>query len=177
VPAMVHELLTLSRRKLIFQHISKYPGTYLREMEKTLSLSLGDLQYHLLQLEKANLISSHDDGRRKRYFVKEEVNYCDREILSFVKIRTTRHLIIFLLLHPDASFKEILAEFRYTQGALSFHLKKLLRANIITKSKREKETTYRINDDTAVSHVLITYQSGIVDETVSGFLDIWTKIS
>jgi len=174
---MVHELLTLSRRKMIFQHISKYPGTYLREIEKTLSLSLGDLQYHLQQLEKANLISSYDDGRRKRYFVKEEVSYLDREILSFVKLRTSRHIIIFLLLHPDASFKEILAEFRFTQGALSFHLKKLLHANIITKSKREKETIYRISDETMVNHVLLTYRSSIVDETVSGFLDIWTKIS
>jgi predicted transcriptional regulator len=176
VPAMDHELLTLSRRKMIFQQISKYPGTYLREMEKTLSLSLGDLQYHLQQLEKANLISSHDDGRRKRYFVKAEVNYFDREVLSFVKIRTSRNIIIFLLLHPDSSFKETLGQFHFTKGALSFHLKKLLHANIITKTKREKETIYRIKDENAISQVLITYQSGIIDETVSGFIDVWTKI-
>ena len=173
---MDHELLTLSRRKMIFQQISKYPGTYLREMEKTLSLSLGDLQYHLQQLEKANLISSHDDGRRKRYFIKAEVNYFDREIISFVKIRTSRNIIIFLLLHPDSSFKEVLAQFHFTKGALSFHLKKMLHADIITKSKREKETIYRIKDENAISHVLITYQSGIIDETVSGFIDIWTKM-
>jgi predicted transcriptional regulator len=145
-------------------------------MEKALSLSLGDLQYHLQQLEKANLISSHDDGRRKRYFVKAEVNYFDREVLSFVKIRTSRNIIIFLLLHPDSSFKEILGQFHFTKGALSFHLKKLLHANIITKTKREKETIYRIKDENAISQVLITYQSGIVDETVSGFIDVWTKI-
>jgi predicted transcriptional regulator len=173
---MDHELLTLTRRKMIFQQISKYPGTYLREMEKALSLSLGDLQYHLQQLEKADLISSHDDGRRKRYFVKAEVNYLDREILSFVKLRTTRTIIIFLLLHPDARFKEILAEFHFTKGALSFHLKKMLQANIIVKSKQENETIYRIRDEDAVGHVLITYQAGIIDETVSGFIDTWTKI-
>ncbi|HWR62807.1 MAG TPA: hypothetical protein VN365_00200, partial [Candidatus Thermoplasmatota archaeon] len=86
-------------------------------MEKTLSLSLGDLQYHLQQLEKAELISSHDDGRRKRYYVKTEVNIFDREILSFVKMRTPRRIIIFLLLHPESSFKELLAEFHFTKGA------------------------------------------------------------
>ena len=174
---MDHELLTLSRRKLIFQQISKNPGTYLREMEKALSLSLGDLQYHLQQLEKANLISAHDDGRRKRYFVKEEVSYPDRQIISFVKIRTSRDIIIFLLLHPDSSYKEILAEFRFTKGALSFHLKRMLLAQIIEKSKRETESIYRIKDMDLVSRVLITYQAGIIDETVSGFIDIWTKLS
>lgn len=174
---MEHELLNLSRRKQIFTHISRNPGTYIREMEQALSLSLGDLQYHLQQLEKADLISSHDDGRRKRYFIKNEVKYIDREILSFIQMRTPRKIILFLLLHPQSSFKEILAEFNFTKGALSFHLKKLLHADIITMSKREKETIYQIKDEDGISQVLITYRSGILDDAVSGFIDIWTKIS
>src|SRR5512137_2340650 len=141
---MEHELLNLSRRKMIFHQISQYPGTYIREMEKELSLTMGDLQYHLQQLEKSDLISSYDDGRRKRYFVKNEVNYCDREILSFIKMRTPRRITIFLLLHPESSFKEILAEFPFTKGALSFHLKRLIKVNIVISIKKEKEMIYRI---------------------------------
>ena len=173
---MEHELLNLSRRKMIFHQISQYPGTYIREMEKALLLSLGDLQYHLQQLEKADLITSHDDGRRKRYFVKNEVNYFDREILSFIKMRTPRRIIIFILLHPEASFKEILAEFHFTKGALSFHLKKLIKANIVINIKREKEMTYRITDENRISQILIVYQPGILDEALNGFIDIWSKL-
>ncbi|MCJ7571082.1 MAG: ArsR family transcriptional regulator [Candidatus Thermoplasmatota archaeon] len=173
---MDHEMLNLSRRKMIFNQISKYPGTYIREMEKALSLSIGDLQYHLQQLEKADLISSHDDGRRKRYFIKNEVNYFDREILSFIKMRTPRRIIIFLMIHPESSFKEILAEFNFTKGALSFHLKKLIKANIVINTKREKEMIYRIKDENKISQILITYQSGILDEALNGFIDIWTKL-
>jgi len=173
---MDHELLNLSRRKMIFHQISKYPGTYIREMEKTLSLTMGDLQYHLQQLEKADLISSHDDGRRKRYFVKNEVNYFDREILSFIKMRTPRRIIIFLLLHPESSFKETLAQFHFTKGALSFHLTKLIKANIVINIKREKEMIYRIKDENRISQILIAYQSGILDEALNGFIDLWTKL-
>ncbi len=173
---MEHDLLNLSRRKMIFHHISQYPGTYIREMEKTLSLTMGDLQYHLQQLEKADLISSLDDGRRKRYFVKNEVNYFDREILSFIKMRTPRRIIIFLLLHPESSFKEILAEIHFTKGALSFHLKKLIKADIVTHTKREKEMIYRIKDENRISQILITYQSGILDEALNGFIDLWTEL-
>jgi predicted transcriptional regulator len=176
VSGMDHELLNLSRRKMIFHQISQYPGTYIREMEKTLSLTLGDLQYHLQQLEKADLISSHDDGRRKRYFVKTEVNFFDREILSFIKMRTPRRIIIFLLLHPESSFKEVLAEFHFTKGALSFHLKKLIKANIVINTKREKEMMYRIKDENRISQILIAYQSGILDEALNGFIDLWTKL-
>ncbi len=173
---MDHDLLNLSRRKMIFHQISKYPGTYIREMEKTLSLTLGDLQYHLQQLEKADLISSLDDGRRKRYFVKTEVNVFDREVLSFITMRTPRRIIIFLLLHPESSFKEILAEIHFTKGALSFHLKKLIKANIVINTKRETEMIYKIKDENRISQVLITYHSGILDDALNGFIDLWTKL-
>ena len=172
---MDHEALGLARRRMIFNYLSKHPGTYLREMEQSLSLSVGDLQYHLQQLEKAELISSQDDGRRKHYFAKE-VSIPDREVLSVIQLRTPRRIIVFLLLHPDASFKEILAEFPFTKGALSFHLKRLIKAGLITSLRREKELTYRVKDNLHVSQILVTYQSGFLDEVVDGFVNLWTKL-
>jgi len=161
---------------MIFQHISKHPGTYIREMEKSLSLALGNLQYHLQQLEKAGLISSHDDGRRRRYFVNKEVDPLDKEAISFIKMRTSRRIIIFLLLHPESSFKEILSEFSFTKGALSFHMKKLVKANIVINAKRERETIYKIRDEEGISRVLITYRSGIFDDALNEFIDLWIKL-
>jgi predicted transcriptional regulator len=173
---MKEDLLALSRRRMIFEYISKSPGTYLREMKKALSLSIGDLQYHLRQLEKGNLISSHKEGRRKRYFVKDEVNLIDREILSLIKMETPRRIVIFLLLNPGATFKEILAEFNFTKGALSFHLKRLLKANVLVRRKKEKENIYKVRDEERIGQILITYRSSILDGALDGFIDIWTKI-
>ena len=67
--------MALSRRRTIYEYILKFPGTYIREMERALSLSLGDLQYHLHQLEKGGIISPHEEGKRKRYFVNNVVKY------------------------------------------------------------------------------------------------------
>jgi predicted transcriptional regulator len=172
---MDHEALNLSRRKQIFTHIDSYPGTYLREMEKALSLSIGDLQYHLQQLEKAELISALGDGRRKRYFTKE-VCIPDREVLSVIQLRTPRHIVLFLLDHPDARFQEILAEFKFSKGTLSFHMKKLTKADIVLNARRENEVCYRIKDELRMRQVLMTYHAGFLDEAVNGFVDLWTKI-
>jgi predicted transcriptional regulator len=172
---MDHDALNLTRRKVIFTHISQYPGAYLREMEKSLSLSIGDLQYHLQQLEKAELITAHDDGRRLRYFAKD-VSIPDREILSIIQLQTPRRIVVFLLNHPDSTFKEILSEFRFTKGALSFHLKKLKQAEVITSIKQEKEQRYRVNDELRINQILVTYHSGLLDQAVNGFVDFWTKI-
>jgi predicted transcriptional regulator len=173
---MDEDILALSRRRTIFTHISKNPGTYLREMERELSLSVGDLQYHLYQLEKAGLISPHEEGREKRYFVKEEVAPMDRKVLSIIKMKTPRRIVIFLMLNPDSSFREILAEFKFTKGALSFHLKRLIKAEIVVKGKRENESIYRVTDEERIGQVLITYKSSIIDEALDGFIDVWTKI-
>jgi predicted transcriptional regulator len=173
---MDEDLLALSRRRTIFEHISKFPGTYLREMEKQLSLSIGDLQSHLHQLEKASLISSHEEGRYKRYFVNAEVSYVDREILSLVRMKTPRRIVMFLLLNPESCFTEILAEFNFTKGALSFHLKRLLRAHILIKGRKDKKNIYKVADGERMSQILITYKSSMMDETLDGFIDMWTKI-
>jgi predicted transcriptional regulator len=169
------EALGLSRRREIYTYISQHPGTYLREMEKTLSLSVGDLQYHLSQLEKAGLISFQDDGRYKHYFVKD-VGVPDREVLSVIKLRTPRRIVVYLLLHPGSSFKEVLAQFPFTKGALSFHLKKLIKTGVITSARREKELVYKVRDELHVSQILVTYQAGFLDEAVDGFVDLWTKL-
>lgn len=168
--------LALSRRRKIFEHISEHPGTYLREMERNLELSVGDLQYHLQQLEKSELISAHDDGKRKGYFVNKDVQFIDRAMLSVLKLKTPRRIVTFLLLNPNSSFKEILAEFTFTKGALSFHLKRLTKAGMLQKSKLENQNIYSIIDEERVSQMLITYSSGIMDEALDGFIDVWTKI-
>lgn len=173
---MDEDILALSRRRTIFDYISKYPGAYLREMEKKLSLSVGDLQYHLHQLEKAGVISPYTEGKRKRYFVNDEVKLLDRKILSVIRMKTPRRIVLFVLLHPDSGFKEILAEFNFTKGALSFHLKRLQKAGILNKVKRENKTIYNIQDAERISQILIAYKSSIMDEVLDGFIDVWTKI-
>lgn len=169
------EALNLSRRRLIYSHICSYPGSYLREMEKALALSVGDLQYHLQQLEKAELITTHDDGRRKRYFSRD-VCIPDRQVLSVIQLRTPRSIVLFLLDHPDARFRDILSEFKFTKGALSFQLKRLAQAEIISTTKMENESTYHVKNEDHVRQVLITYHAGLLDEAVSGFVDVWSQI-
>ena len=83
---------------------------------------------------------------------------------------------MFLLLNPYSSFKQILSNFNFTKGALSFHLKRLSNADIIINSKREKETIYKIKDENRIGQLLVTYQSGILDEALNGFVDLWTKL-
>ena len=173
---MDEDLLALKSRRRIFEHVSGNPGTYLREMETSLGFSVGDLQYHLGQLEKASIIYGHDDGRRKGYFVASEIPYFDRQAISIIRMRTPRRIILFLLMHPDASFREILAEFKFTKGALSFHLKRLTASEMVLKGKKERESIFRLADPDRVKSLLITYRAGIADEMLDSVVDVLVRI-
>lgn len=168
--------MALSRRREIYDYILKSPGTYIREMERALSLPMGDLQYHLHKLEEGGIVSSQKEGKRKRFFVNHIVRYQDREIISVLRLKTPRRIVLFLLSSPNSTFKEILSRFSFTKGALSFHLKKLSKAGILQKNKRESESIYSIVDENRISGILIKYKSSILDETMDSVIDVWTKI-
>jgi predicted transcriptional regulator len=173
---MEEDLLALNSRRRIFEQVSRNPGTYLREMETTLDVSVGDLQYHLGQLERAGLIYAHDDGRRKGYFVANEVQYFDRQAISTIRMRTPRRIIIFLLMNPDATFQQILGEFRFTKGALSFHLKRLTGSGMVMKGKKERESIYKVAEPEKVRNLLVTYQASIADDVLDNVVDILARI-
>jgi predicted transcriptional regulator len=173
---MEEDLLALNSRRRIFERISKNPGTYLREMETAMGVSVGDLQYHLGQLEKAGLIYANDDGRRKGYFVASEVQYFDREMISTIRMRTPRRIIIFLLMHPESTFQQILSEFNFTKGALSFHMKRLGKSGMVQKGKKERENTYTVSEPERVKNLLVTYQASIADEVLDNVVDLLVRI-
>ncbi len=166
----------MNSRRRIFEQVSKNPGTYLREMEAALGVSVGDLQYHLGQLEKGGLIYAHDDGKRKGYFVANEVPFFDRQAISIIRMRTPRRIIIFLLMNPDATFHQILKEFRFTKGALSFHLKRLTGSGMVTRGKRERESTYRVAEPERSRNLLVTYRASIADDVLDNLVDILARI-
>jgi predicted transcriptional regulator len=173
---MEDDLLALRRRKTIFEHVRRFPGTYLREMESALGLSTGDLQYHLGQLEKGGLIRAHDDGRRKGYFAVSEVRHADMGMLAVLRLRTPRRIVIHLLLNPGSSFKETLAQFTFTKGALSFHLKRLLRAGLIIRGRREREAVFTVADPERVRNLLVSYRASMADEVLDGVVDVLAGI-
>ena len=66
---MDEDVLELENRRKIYQLVSKFPGMYLREIEKKLGLAMGVLEYNISYLEKREILTVEREGNRKRYFV------------------------------------------------------------------------------------------------------------
>lgn len=170
------ELLELDTRRDIFEHIKEYPGSYLRKMQDELDLSTGQLEYHLNHLNKKGLVSREEVGNKKRYFVNEDVDYPDREILSFLRQKVPRKVLLRLTEEGEMGFSSLQECVDISKSTLSFHLKKLKENDIIEARKEGRRKIYSCVDREKIAQVLITYKSSFIDEAVDSFVDTWTEL-
>ena len=169
--------LSLENRRRIYQSISDSPGTFLREMERSLGMPPGLLSYHLDYMEKRGLIRSEDDGYRKRYFSSETFRQRDRRTISLLRQDSPRRILVHLLVNGDASFSELQDEMSVAKSTLSYHLKRLLGSGIVRSEKREREKFYSVENPEEVADLLISIKHVIGEDSIDRFAEIWEKLS
>ncbi len=170
---MEEEVLELENRRNIYQLLTKYPGMYLREMEKELGLAVGVLEYNLNYLEKKDILMVEREGNRKRYFVREGFSFGDKTTVGLLRQEIPRRIVLFLMLHENASFQDVLAQFKISKSTLSFHIKKLTEANVVGAEKDGRSTNYHVIDPENTARVILTYKASFLDSLVDRFAEVW----
>ncbi len=173
---MEEGVLELENRRKIYQLISKYPGMYLREIEKELGLAVGVLEYHLSYLVKKEILSTEIDGNRVRYFVMEDVSFGDKAVISLLRQKTPRRIVVHLMLNPGCNFGEVQEQFKISKSTLSFHMKKLTDASVVNATKEGRTTSYEVNDPDTIGRIILTYKASFLDSVVDRFADIWLEM-
>jgi len=85
------------RQKELFHFIRKNPGTHLRELQRRLSVSsMGNLEYHIVTLQKLKLVVEKTEGGYKRYYPVHGA-VANKELLSFLRQKIPRRIAILIL--------------------------------------------------------------------------------
>ena len=170
---MQEDVLELENRRRIYQLVSKFPGMYLREIEKELGLAIGVLEYNLSYLERAEILSVEREGNRKRYFVKEDISYGDKATIAILRQEIPRRIVVHLMLNPKSGFQDVLEQFNISKSTLSFHMKKLTEASIVGSEKEGRSTNYYVIDPDNTARVILTYKASFLDSVVDRFAEVW----
>ncbi|MFA5313331.1 MAG: winged helix-turn-helix transcriptional regulator [Methanomassiliicoccales archaeon] len=165
--------LALENRRLIFEHIRENPGTHIREMERDLKLSIGVLTYHLDQLENARLIRSEGENRRG-YFKADDFTHADRRFISILRSKRVEQIVVVLLEKESVSFRELKERLDISNSTLSYHMSRLVRSEIATMMKVNREKYYRLIDKDSVLAALVTIEK--TEDPVGAFIEIWDEI-
>jgi len=168
--------LELENRRKIYEYVSRFPGSYFREIQKAIGLEVGTLEYHLDYLERRGILSSEVEAGRRRYYVSAQIPHEDKHIIGLMRQKVLRRIVVHLLLNPRSSFSELLSLVGISKSTLSFHLSKLVKAGVVKEERVGREKVYWIDDVDRISGVLITYKSSLLDDVVDRFVEVWMEI-
>ena len=175
-PEQLSRGMDVGARKRIYDFILSSPGCHLREIQRRLGIPLGTLEYHLKYLVDREFVNVREEGGYKRYYPVGTMRTVDKSILSILRQDIPRRLVMHLLLHPNSRFGELAAEFDIAPSTLSFHLSKLLRAGIVTRTRSGRESIYRVEREHEVAMVLIAHRRSFLDALVDSFVGTWTDL-
>lgn len=145
----------------------------MREIGRDLEIPMGTLEYHLHFLVKADLLTTRQDPRYTRYFATGDLSRRDKDILAVLRQKVPRQIAAYLLLTPESSHGALLTKFALAPSTLSFHIKKLVGAGIISQEKVGRENLYRVVEPELVSRVLIQHRASFFDDVIDRFADVW----
>ena len=172
------DVLAVRARKALYEFVRASPGYHLREIARALGVSITLADYHLRFLEKHELVSSSMDGEYKRFYpryalgdatARPALSDGEKVALGFLRQPVPLRAISFLMEREGALHGEILASVPVSASTLTHHLKKLLRAGIVT---RDPDQRFRMADGKEIARLMVTYELAGADQ-VDAFVRVW----
>jgi len=176
---MDEDILAVETRRNIYRFVRERPGFHLREIARSLTLSITLVDYHLRFLEKHELVSASMDGEYKRYYPRSLPGDQDahpaltdqqKQILAYLRQPVPLRVVNFLMEREWATHKEILDHVSVSPSTLSHHLRKMLSARIVTRGEM-RDRGYRVLDPKSVARLMTTYELATADQ-----IDMWLRV-
>ena len=150
-------------RNDIYHLILENPGIYPSEAARLLKISTQLADYHILYLERNNLITVERQKGYKACFVKDLISSEDKNILSIISRRNPLRIVLYLLENPGSKNKDICRDLDIKTPNLSYHLRVLLENGIITRSDVKK--MYSVSNKKKITNLLLKFKPDLLKNT------------
>lgn len=169
------ELLDLANRRRIYRRIQEAPGLHFRALQRDLDIALGTLEYNLYQLEREGIVVSREEAGFKSYYPNDTLDRRDRDILHFLRQRTSRRVALEIADKPGVSFQELRTKLGVLPSALSRQLKRLVSAGVVAEAPRGREKVYNCVEPERVRKLVVQYRATFLDQIVDRFAATWDE--
>jgi DNA-binding transcriptional ArsR family regulator len=172
---MVQSVQEVDAQAILLKGIEENPGIRYRELLRLTGFVNGVLSYHLLALERANVIQVNRESRMTRYY---PLSVSDKEsaILKFVRHEPVRKILLFILEHDMCTFNEIVDHTGKAPSTVSLHLKRLREAGIILIRHGEYHQLYRVVERDLVAEVFSKYTTSFMDKVINNYNEMLEEL-
>jgi predicted transcriptional regulator len=162
-------------RQRIYSLIAHSPGLHFRELQRRTKMATGQLEWHLKWLLERSAITTITDGQYLRFYTFEDIGSDERKVIELTRQESVRHILIHLLENQCDNHENIVKKVNLSPSTVSWHLKKLVKANLVIKEVDGRKSFYHINNTDLVKKILIKYRESFLDRIVDRFIDMWDE--
>lgn len=134
----------LTRRGVIYEYIRGHPGEHVRGMAKALRLATGDMQYHLLWLEKNGFVKTKKSGFYRFVYPTLVFNEEEEVLLSVLSQETPREILLCLLGEPAMTQGELAKSVGHSQPTISWHMDRLVQIGVVRRVRTGMGILYEV---------------------------------
>lgn len=136
------QLLNHKTRESLANAIRHDPGITPPQLQTLTGLAWSTVVYHLRQLEKTGLVTSLIDGRHKRFFPADTVNWSQRDRIAALANARTKQLYGVLLEEPGLDRHDLAKRVGISRPATYFHLERLERTGLVGRDTEGRRTRF-----------------------------------
>jgi predicted transcriptional regulator len=145
-------VLCLDARKRIFDAIVEQPGICIRELERTLNISIGQLTYHLPILVKSGLIVEESDEHFRRFF-HFGIDRKGVKLISFFRRDAVKRVIPVFISKKEVTNKDLSQDLGITPSTANWHIKRMRANGLVHEKKKGNKTYYSLKDIEAIKYI------------------------
>lgn len=168
------EILENKRRREIYSTIKKNPGLYVRELQRTIKIPLGSLQYHLNYMAQRNIITKEKSAHYTRFYC-SPLSDEERKLLSILRHSRLREIVMIILVNKKAKYQFIVRAINLPPATVSFYLKCLVEKGIVLRTQIGYENIYTLKDEKSTEKIFVFFQSCLLDKLVDKWTATWLE--
>jgi len=178
---MAAELRPGTWAERLFSFIQRYPGVHLREIRRRLRMPIGTLDYHLYRLDRRGLISVRFQGGYKCCYpavstaTQSPIPDVQQTLLALLRQPVPRALLLHLYLEGPAAPSQLALAVDTTGPNLSYFLKRLEAAHVITRTGQGGTRVVHLVDAKLVHTVLLLFPP-LPETVVDRFVRFWSEL-
>jgi predicted transcriptional regulator len=162
-----------NNRSTILKIINSFPGIRYRDILRITNLNNGTLSHHLSILEKSSIIKigRTENSNITRYFPASTPSD-ETLILNYLKIKTTKNIILILTETDGVSFNEIVNHINKAPSTISWNLKRLVDSNIVERKRGNDVSLFFLHNKELVKNLVGQNNKTLLDRSIDNYISI-----
>ena len=121
-------------RDRVYGCVRSDPGVHFNELERTLGLATGQVQYHVRRLARGDRVTAQTVGDRTHYFEAGRYDDWERRTLALARRETARELLVALSNAGRTPATTLADELGVVRSTVAWHVSRLTEGGVVEKS-------------------------------------------